>query len=254
MQIANRFTGYFLLIALTLLIASTAAKAQEQNQGQPRQSPYTPPVSKRPIRSLPIKDTGVEERLVTLALQNVAYDAVTRAVTMAHYKVTQMKNSWFDLLTLNLQFNDQSFKQPATANNVTYVYPKFFYGIVIPIGTILSKGVQVKSAKEEVRISEDNQILAALKIRTDILSKYKSWRVANSVVLMERQVTDDIHAAFLQIEKRFNDGSVTIEVYSEASRNYSAQMTRLMNSQLDADIKKLQIEEVIGVRLESVIN
>jgi hypothetical protein len=32
------------------------------------------------------------------------------------------------------------------------------------------------------------------------------------------------------------------------------EMTKLLNAQLDADVKKLQIEEVIGVRLESVIN
>jgi len=253
MHYATRLTGSFLLTTLALLIVSTAL-AQDQNQTQPKQAPYAPPVSKRPIRSLPIKDTGVEEKLVTLALQNVAYDAATRQVTIAQLNVRKEKNSWFDLLVLNAQFNDQSFKHTSTVGNVAYVYPKYFYGVAIPIGTILSKGGQVKAAKEQVKMAEDAQIEAALKIRTDVLTKYKSWRVANSLVLMERQVADDIHAAFLQTEKRFNDGSVTIEVYSESSRNYSMEMTKLLNAQLDADVKKLQIEEVIGVRLESVIN
>lgn len=253
MHYATRLTGSFLLMTLALLIVSTAV-AQDQNQTQPKQAPYAPPVSKRPIRSLPIRDTGVEEKLVTLALQNVAYDAATRQVTIAQLNVRKEKNSWFDLLVLNAQFNDQSFKHTSNIGNVAYVYPKYFYGVAIPIGTILSKGGQVKAAKEQVKMAEDAQIEAALKIRTDVLTKYKSWRVANSLVLMERQVADDIHAAFLQTEKRFNDGSVTIEVYSESSRNYSMEMTKLLNAQLDADVKKLQIEEVIGVRLESVIN
>jgi outer membrane protein TolC len=248
-----RITGYSLLIALTLLIVSTAARAQNPPAQQP-QAPYTPPVSKRPIRSLPIKDTGVEEKLVQLALQNVSYDATTRLVAIAKYKVKQEKNSWFDLLTLTAQLNDQSFKKTSQVGNVAYVYPKYFYGVTIPIGTILSKGSQVKTAKEEVKIAEDNQIDAALKIRTDVLSKYKQWRVSNSLVLLERQVADDIHAAFLQIEKRFNDGSVSIEAYSEASRSYSVEMTKLLNYQLQADLQKLEIEQVIGVRLESVIN
>jgi outer membrane protein TolC len=244
--------GSCLLIAVTLSVVS--ATAQDQKPGQIPQSPYTPPVSKHPIRSLPIKDTGVEEKLVQLALQNVVYDVTNRTIQMAHYKVVQAKNSWFDLLTFNLQFNDQSFKQPTQTGGNVYVYPKFYYGIVIPIGTILSKGSVVKSAREEVKIAEDNQIAAALKLRTDVLTLYKSWRVSNSIVLMERQVSDDIHAAFLQTEKRFNDGSVTIEVYSEASRGYSLEMTRLLTYQLDADTKKLQLEQIIGVRLESVIN
>jgi len=243
-----RFTGSCLLIVPVLLIVSSTVKAQTYVP------PYTPPVSKRPIRSLPIKDTGVEEKLVQLALQNVSYDATTRLITIAKYKVRQEKNSWFDLLVLSSQFNDQSFKHAVANSNVAYIYPKYFYGITIPIGTIISKGGQVKAAKEQVKIAEDNQIDAALKLRTDVLGKYKQWRVSNSLVLMERQVADDIHASFLQMEKRFNDGSVTIEAYSEASRSYSAEMTKLLNYQLQADLQKLEIEQVIGVRLESVIN
>jgi outer membrane protein TolC len=254
MKSAKRFriAGSCLFIAFSLLLASTTARAQQAVQ----QSPYTPPVTKRPIRSLPIKDTGVEEKLVTLALQNVTYDAAQRGVSIAQYKVRQEKNSWFDLLTLNTQFNDQSFKNQNAIGNgsVAYVYPKYFYGVTIPIGTILSKGIQVKSAREEVRIAEDHQIEAALTLRTQVLTQYKTWRVSNQMVLLERQVADDIHAAFLQVEKRFNDGTVTIEVYSEASRNYSLEMTRLLNAQLSADIQKLALEQIIGVRLESVIN
>jgi len=251
-EIRFRTTGSRLLLAVILLAVAMTGRAQDS--GQTRQSPYIPPVSKRPIRSLPIKDTGIEEKLVTLALQNVSYDVLTRQIAIARFKVTQTKNSWFDLLAFNANFNDQSFAHQSATGNITYVYPKFFYGVTIPIGTILSKGVQVRSAKEEVKIAEDNQITAALRIRTDILTKYKSWRLSNSLVLMERQVADDIHAAFLQTEKRFNDGSITIEAYSEASRNYSMEMTRLLTYQLDADTKKLAIEEVIGVRLESVLN
>jgi outer membrane protein TolC len=247
-----RITGSFLLITLTLLIVSPAAHAQDQSQTP--QSPYSPPVSKRPIRSLPIKDTGVEEKLVQLALQNVGYDVLVRMVTIAKYNVSKEKNSWFDLLTITSQFNDQSFKHQSTVGNVAYVYPKYFYGISIPIGTILSKSGQVKAAREQVKIAEDNQVAAALKVRTDVLSKYKSWRVSNSLVLLERQVVDDIHAAFLQVEKRFNDGTVSIEAYSDASRSYSTEMNKLLTYQLQADLQKLDIEQLIGVRLESVIN
>ncbi|WP_229689047.1 TolC family protein [Puia dinghuensis] len=243
-----------LLIALTLLIVSTSVRAQVQTEGHQVQSPYTPPVSKRPIRSLPIKDTGVEEKLVQLALQNVGYDAVTRGITIAQYKVKKEKLSWFDLLQISSQFNDQSFKHYAANSNIAYIYPKYFYGITIPIGTLLSKGGSVKAAREEVKIAEDNQIIAALKLRTDVLSKYKQWRSSNALVNLQRQVADDIHAAFLQVEKRFNDGQVTIEAYSDASRSYTTEMTKLITFQLQADTQKLEIEQIIGVRLESVLN
>ena len=246
----------WLLIVTILLIVSISVRAQEQTEAgkQQIQSPYTPPVSKRPIRSLPIKDTGVEEKLVQLALQNVGYDAITRTVIIAQYKVKKEKLSWFDLLQISTQFNDQSFKHYAANSNVAYIYPKYFYGITIPIGTLLSKGGQVKAAREEVKIAEDNRIAGALKLRTDVLSKYKQWRASNSLVNLQRQVADDIHAAFLQVEKRFNDGQVTIEAYSDASRSYTTEMTKLITYQLQTDTQKLEIEQIIGVRLESVLN
>lgn len=244
-EMSIRVAGPCLLIAFTLIV-STTVRAQT--------APYTPPTTTRPIRSLPIKDTGVEEKLVLLALQNVVYDATTRTVTIAQYKVKKEKNSWFDLLQISTQFNDQSFRHYAPNSQIAYIYPKYFYGITIPIGTLLSKGGQVKSAKEEVKIAEDNLVAAALKLRTDVLSKYKQWRVSNSLVLLQRQVADDVHAAFLQVEKRFNDGTVTIEAYSDASRSYTTEMTKQLTYQLQADTQKLELEQIIGVRLESVIN
>jgi outer membrane protein TolC len=250
-EMSLRAAGPSLLITLILSICSMVVRAQAQ---PPAQSPYTPPTSKRPIRSLPIKDTGVEEKLVMLALQNVAYDAFGRMIAIAQFKVKQQKNSWFDLLTLTSQFNDLTFKHQSTVGNVAFVYPKYFYGVTIPIGTILSKGSQVKSAREEVKIAEDNQIEAALKIRTDVLSKYRQWRTTNSLILLQRQVADDVHAAFLQVEKRFNDGAVSIETYGEASRSYALEMTKQLTYQLQAEMQKLDIEAIIGVRLESVIN
>lgn len=199
-----------------------------------------------------IDDSVIQERLVALALTGPLYDASFHEVKVADYKVKAARKSWFNLLTLSLNYNDQTFAAPVAGQQ--YVYPKYFFGLVIPVGTIVSKGSEIKGAKEGVKIAQDNRDNMARTIRTDVLSKYTQYKTYRSLVVLESQVTDDIHAAFLQAEKRFNDGSVTIEVYSEASRNYTSEMTKLLNLQLQQDLIKLAIEQIIGVKLETVLN
>jgi outer membrane protein TolC len=200
----------------------------------------------------PLADSIIEERLVQLALAQPSYDASAHQVKISNYRVKSAKKSWFNLLTISANYNDQTFATQTT--QTPYVYPKYFFGLTIPIGTIVGKGSEIKAAKEEVKISQDSRDELARTIRADVLSGYAEYKTDRALVVLESQVVDDIHAAFLQAEKRFNDGSVTIEVYSDASRNYSSEMTKLLNLQLQQDLVKLQIEKMIGVKLETVIN
>jgi outer membrane protein TolC len=246
----------FLSVALLLTLACSNAHGQvsrpDNRRNDTRSSNNNMVKAPLPEAKAPTPDSVIEERLVELALKGPLYDASFHQVKIAGYKVKAAKKSWFNLLTVSLNYNDQTF---ATQNtNTPYVYPKYYFGLTIPIGTIVSKGSEIKAAREEVKISQDNRDELARTIRADILSKYKQYKTYRALVLLESQVVDDIHAAFLQAEKRFNDGSVTIETYSDASKNYSAEMTKQLNLQLQQDLVKLDIEKMIGVDLETVIN
>jgi outer membrane protein TolC len=251
-----KFYTHYLLYPLALFLFLACLNAQGQ-AGKPdnrknnnaARSPL--PDTKAPVVPA-VDDSVIQERLVALALMGPLYDASFHEVRIAYYKVKTAKKSWFNLLTVSLNYNDQTFATPVAGQ--AYVYPKYFFGLTIPIGTIVSKGSEIKGAKEEVKIAQDNRDNMARTTRADILSKYTEYKTYRALVVLESQVVEDIHAAFLQAEKRFNDGSVTIEVYSDASRAYTAEMTKMLNLQLQEDLVKLDIEKVIGVKLETVIN
>lgn len=239
-----------MIVALPLLFAAvTTVNAQlYRSKTDPAAAPGKTESAQRTI----VSDSIIEQRLVDLAVNGPLGDISGHQVAVANYKVKSARKSWFNLLTLSFNVNDQTYAAQPTGGG--YTYPKYFFGLVLPIGTIVSKGAEIKAAKEEVKIAEDLRINQQRQIRADILSKYRTFKNQRAHVVLQSQVVDDIHAAYLQAEKKFNDGSITIETYSDASRNYSSEMTKLLNLQLQQDLAQIEIERIIGVPLETVTN
>lgn len=196
----------------------------------------------------------IEQKLVELALTSPKYLIVNNEIVKNKLQVKKAKNSWFDLLNLSMNYNDQTFsKKDQTATN-TYVYPKYFFGLTLPIGMFFSKGAEIKTAKENVKISEHNKEEVARAIRVDILSKYKTYKTQSQMITLQSSLLDDEQAMNMQAEKLFTDGKITLESYSNASKAYVTSQANILNLQLEQEILKLEIESIIGMSLESAIS
>jgi outer membrane protein TolC len=194
---------------------------------------------------------STEIRLVRLALEGPAYRASENQNQINEYVLKSARNTWENLLTLSLNYNDQSFKKQNP--NSTYVYPKFFVGLNIPLGTLFSR-IQVKAAREQIKISKANQEELARTIRTDVLAKYREYKTKKELLRLQTQVLDDEQASFLQVQKNYREGSVNLEAHNAAQKKYSDELGKKLNFQMDLDILKLDIEKMIGINLESVTN
>lgn len=193
-------------------------------------------------------DSIVEARLVELALKGPLYTGAEHQNKINEYELKAAKNSWLNLLTISANYNDQTFAKTNAQN--AYVYPKFFTGINIPLGTIFSR-TGVKAAKEGVEISKINQEQLQRNIRAEVLSKYKQYKTYQEYIVLQKSVADDYQAAFLQIEA--NASETPIEKYNLASKNFSEEQTKLLNLQLQRDLIKIDIEKMIGVDLDTLI-
>ena len=196
-------------------------------------------------------DTTIENRLVALALQAPRYDAAGHAINMSKSQLSLARRAWFNLLTVSVNYNDQTFakQQP----NAAYVYPKYFFGLNVPIGLFFTMGPQVHAAREQVKIAEDNQEELARTIRMDVLSKYHTYKNYEALILLQNTIVVDNQAAVTQIEQKFRDGTVSIDQYNAANKGFSDEKARLLNLQLAQDLVRLDIERMIGTSFDSVI-
>src|ERR1700730_5703539 len=140
---ANFFLGgvFFLLFASFLSAAPVSAIGQ-------RNRPDTI------FRKVQLPDSLVEKKLVELASNGLELVSSEHQNKINEYQLKSARTAWLNLLTISTSYNDQSFAKQNTQN--TYVYPKFFGGINIPLGTLFSR-TSVKAAKEQVEISKINR-------------------------------------------------------------------------------------------------
>ena len=194
--------------------------------------------------------SAIEEKLVQLALQGPEAKALEHQNKINDYQLKSAQNQWLNLLALSANYNDQSFTKTPTTN---YVYPKYFFGLTVPLGTILSK-TAVKSARESIEIGKNNQEILRRTIREQVLTAYKEYKAYNELISIQGELVNDVQAELVKAEEKFKNGTITIEAYNIAQKSNNSELAALINLKLQRDLKKLEIEKMIGVRLETVLN
>lgn len=200
-----------------------------------------------------MSDTAVsriEEQLVALALRGPEATRMEHQNKVYEYQLKSAKNSWMNFLTLSVNYNDQTLAQSQNPN-AQYVYPKYFFGLNVPLGTFISSK-QTKIAKESVEIGKASQEELRRKIRADVISKYRQYRSYSELMRLQGELLNDVQAALLQTEDKFRKGTISFDLYNAAQKMKNDEVSRLINLQLEQDLIKIEIERMIGTSLESV--
>lgn len=201
-----------------------------------------------------VNDTAIENRLVQLTLKGPEYDATVHQGKIAQLELKRAKGTWLNLLTISTNYNDQSFAKPVSTNGqATYVYPKYFFGITIPLGIFFSQGNQVKAARESIANGKDQQEMLARTLKLQVLTKYKQYKFYAAQIEMENELSNDVVVNATQAEQNFRQGKVTVDQYILAQRTKNEEVVKIMNLQLQQDLIRLDIERMIGVSLDSVL-
>ena len=194
----------------------------------------------------------IQEKLVQLALKQQEYLLGSYQEKIIQDQLKKSRRSWLDVLSISANYNDQTFAKTTTTSQ--YVYPKYFFGFTIPLGVIFNAGSDIKIAKENENINTAQQEIVSKKIRADILSKYQEYLSYGSLLIIETQTVNDAQAQFLQAEQKFKEGTITVDQYNQASKNYNTELVAKINLQLQQDLIKFDIERMIGMKLEDAMN
>lgn len=197
-----------------------------------------------------LSDTAIENRLVDLAMQGPVFNISKHQIKVNELDLKRAKNAWLNLLTVSTNYNDQSF---AKGTVTPVVYPKYFFGLTIPLGIIFSQGNQVKTANEAVLLTKDQQEQLRRTIKADVLSKYRQYKLYSSMIEMQSELINDVLANADQAEKDFKKGTITVENYISSIKIKNEELGKNLNLQFQQDLVRLEIEKIIGVPLESVL-
>jgi len=209
---------------------------------------YLPQYSTRNER---IADSITENRLVDLALKQPKFDEAEAQRKTIDYQLEKQRKAWLNLLSISLNYNDQTFAGKSNTQTA-YIYPRYFFGVTVPLGLIFSGGTDYKITKQSGIIARDQELELQQSIKAAVLTDYRQYTTYSKLLAIQNQVNDDVQAYFLQIQQKFSDGTATLEAYNEASTKYNDEVVKTINLQLQQDLIKLDIEKYIGRRLEDI--
>ncbi|RFM30189.1 TolC family protein [Deminuibacter soli] len=210
---------------------------------------------KKPVQTTPLfndSTTNIREKLVLLAMQGPLMKETDHDNRIADLTLKKAKNSWLNLLTVSTNYNDQSFAKKNPNQNY-YVYPKYFFGITIPVGIFFSRGAEIKIAREQAAVSRNKQDDAKLQLRSEVLTQYEQYHSMGELIRVQSQVIEDEQAVFLQTEQKFRDGTVSLADFNMASKALNNEIAQRIKLQMQQNVYKVELERYIGMPLEEAL-
>ncbi|NJN26108.1 MAG: TolC family protein [Cyclobacteriaceae bacterium] len=192
------------------------------------------------------------ERLVQLAWQNHPENRmVENEYLMARQDVIISRWSWLDNIRATFNANEYTI-DPSLSAGTNFFYPKYNFSFGIDFGMFVGTPAATKKAKINTEIQSSKINLQKVKIRTDVLSRYEEYNYRSEVLKIETDITEDIYAQFLVGEQDFKNGVIEVDDYLKIKSHYYNQVKTKLRSNADYKISKIQLEEMIGVKLEDL--
>jgi len=200
---------------------------------------------------------SIEERLVQLAWKNNPLsEMANQDILTAEFNFKVSKTSWTDQLgaTFNLnEFTIQRFNpnyDPATValNN----FPRYNIYLRLPMSTFFQQPHQRKAAQSRVEFSKEKLNLLKLEIRARVLRLYSEFKKNELIYGIRRDALADEESNYLLIEEKFRNGNISLEEYTRGQKGRNDMRIQSALAENLYNQSKIDLEEVIGVRLEDV--
>ncbi len=193
------------------------------------------------------------EKLVMLAIENHPdLKIADRNTEIARRQEVEAKYSWLNQITVNGNLNELTINPPDAEEGQNLFFPRYNFSVNIPLGIFFRQPVQSKVAKEEyaIRVEEKNKI--RLELKRSVLTAYNNYLLRKDIYEMQTQIVQEEQAILQSSENQFANGEISLEEYNNSNRKYKADLEKLLTYRTALENTKLEIEEFIGIELESI--
>lgn len=189
------------------------------------------------------------DKLVALAKEN--YPKVkmyAHKETRAKANINKAALSWFDILTFTYLYSNNN--TPTLVNpTVTNGYQ---FGVYFNAGNLATKPAGVRVAREDYRVAKEDLNEYYLNLEAEVKRRYYEYIKSVTVMKIRAANAVDVESTARQLKYKFEKGEGTL-------LDYNVQLTSLTNAiqlKIEAEAAMLTaksgIEELIGVKMESV--
>lgn len=199
-----------------------------------------------------VKYPSLEERLVQLAWANHPENKIFQnEVESSAYKIVDKKAAWLEKILIQGNLNE--FTLAGSDDVRSQFFPRYNFGISIPLGIFVQIPQEVKIAKKEYESAIESVNARKLYIRSETLKRYQNYQRLKETFDIQSQMTQDVENQLSLTESKFKSGEETFENYSKVLEKLNHQKMNLLNTKYDLNLAIIELEELIGLKLEEVL-
>lgn len=195
-------------------------------------------------------DNVLLDKLIVAAKANYPKMKVAEArVNIAELAVKKAKLDWLNIVSFTYLYSPNN---TTTALVNPSLLNGYQFGFSTSVGNILSKPVQIKSAKEEYKIAEFNEEESALNIVAMVKQRYYTYVLQLTNLNWRTKSLEGAESSLKEIKYKFEKGIETFDNYNRAQVFYASTIQTKIEAEAAILIAKSSLEEIIGVKLESI--
>lgn len=193
------------------------------------------------------------EKLVRLSWQNLPSNIATYSnIKIAENDLTMARWSWLDRLNFSSNLNEYTIGAKQMADGRQPFWPRYNFNISFSPALLFKVPLDIKNAKENLKLSQLSMDEQKIQIRNEVLQRYQEYLMQKEILEMESRMLESATTEFELKEERFKRGQLLLDEYNEAARGYMGQQRQKLAAETSYIKAKLELESLIGVRLEDV--
>ncbi len=157
--------------------------------------------------------------------------------------------AFLSLANATFNMNEGNLRSQKDSLTPLLFYPRYNFSVSIPLSVLFTRPQEVKRAKSvynaslATRESEINNLKSAVK------RAYQNYKANKLLLTLQESILQDEVILFSQTQDKFEKNQVTLEIFTNASKRYNAELVKKLNLVRDYGLARIDLELLIGMDL-----
>jgi outer membrane protein TolC len=209
-------------------------------------APATPDTA---VAYKPKDETAIKDSLVKLALKNPLFTVADANITIAELNRKKANSAWLSSISAGANINEFVIQGSAAAS----FFPKYNLGIAIPFDIIQKNKLAKSTADQTIIINEALKAQQANTIRAEVLTRYENYKEKKQLVELQKISMENDLSAYESAQQDYADGVMKLAEMNKVYQSYVGEKSKLVSREKELNVAVIQLEEMIGVPLDSVL-
>jgi outer membrane protein TolC len=205
--------------------------------------------SKNGIKTTLSSDDEIKELLMSLALKNPEIRVAISNINIAEAAKKKAKTSILSAVNIGGNINEFVVSNPQAAA----FFPKYNLGLNFSLDLFARNKAAKKTADEMVLIAKAQKEQVENNIKARVLMRYEIYKEEKTLLQFKKIALDDVNANYEKAQRDFKNEAITLDELNKMYKLSLEEKEHLVSKEKDFNIAVIMLEELIGVKLKTIL-